>query len=267
MRLIRNGLALTALILSSMGASAAIDPQQPTVLITGANRGIGLEFVRQLSERGWNVIATARKPEKATDLQAMADANSQIVIEQLDVTDFARIEALAAQYQDQPIDILINNAALTPRYASAFKRVKGVDFDTAMLSFEVNALGPLKMSQQFMPHVAASELKKIIVISSKGGSFAEGPKMPMMYSYRGSKAALNMFMYTLAFETPKKDIILSIISPGMVNTTKDMKGMKLQPGTIEVDESVSKMLTVIDGLTAENNGQFLNYEEGRIVEW
>jgi NAD(P)-dependent dehydrogenase (short-subunit alcohol dehydrogenase family) len=267
MRLIRKGLALTALILSSTGATAAIDPEQATVLITGANRGIGLEFVRQLSERGWNVIATARKPEKATDLQAMAEANPRIIVEQLDVTDQARIEELAVKYEDQPIDILINNAALTPRYVSAFKRVKGVDFDTARLSFEVNALGPLKMSQQFMSNVAASEQKKMIVISSKGGSFAESPKMPMMYSYRGSKAALNMYMYTLAFETPKKGIILTIISPGMVNTTPDMKGLKLQPGTIEVDESVSKMLAVIDGLTPENNGQFLNYEDGRIVGW
>jgi NAD(P)-dependent dehydrogenase (short-subunit alcohol dehydrogenase family) len=267
MRLICKGLALTALILSSTGATAAIDPAQTTVLITGANRGIGLEFVRQLSERGWNVIATARKPEKATKLQALADADPHIVIEQLDVTDRARIEELAAQYQDQPIDILINNAALTPRYSTAFKRVKGVDFDTAQLSFEINALGPLKMSQQFMSNVAASEQKKIIVISSKGGSFEESPKMPMMYSYRASKAALNMFMYTLSFETPKKGVILTIVSPGLVNTTADMKGMKLQPGTIEVDESVSKMLVVIDGLTPENNGQFLNYEEGRIVGW
>jgi len=243
MRLIRKGLALTALILSSMGATVAIDPEQTTVLITGG------------------------KPENAAKLQALADADPNIVIEQLDVTDHARIEELATKYQDQPIDILINNAALTPRYATAFKRVKGVDFDTARLSFEVNALGPLKMSQQFMPHVAASEQKKIIVISSKGGSFAESPKMPMMYSYRGSKSALNMFMYTLSYETTKKDIILTILSPGMVNTTEDMKGMKLQPGTIEVNESVAKMLVVIDGLTSENNGQFLNYEEGRVVGW
>jgi len=267
MRLIWKGVILAALALLSAPATAALEASKPTVLITGANRGIGLEFVRQLSERDWNVIATARKPGEAAKLQALADADPNIVIEQLDVTDHPGIEALAAKYQDQPIDILLNNAGLTPRYASAFKRLKGVDFETASRSFEINAVGPLKMAQQFMPHVAASEQKKIIVVSSKGGSFDESPKLPMMYSYRGSKAALNMFMYTLSFETPKRNVIVTLISPGQVNTTEDMKGMKLPPNTIEVDESVTKMLRVIDNLTADDNGKFLNYEEGRVVGW
>lgn len=267
MRLSCKGIMLTALALLSSAAGAAIEAGKPTVLITGSNRGIGLEFVRQLSERDWNVIATVRKPANATKLQALADADPNIVIEQLDVTDHPGIEALAAKYQDQPIDILLNNAGLTPRYVSAFKRVKGVDFETATKSFEVNAAGPLKVTQQFMPHVAASEQKKIIVISSKGGSFDESPKLPMMYSYRASKAALNMFMYTLSFETAKQGIIVTLISPGQVNTTEDMKGMKLPPNTIEVDESVSKMLKVIDNLTPDDNGKFLNYEEGRVIGW
>jgi NAD(P)-dependent dehydrogenase (short-subunit alcohol dehydrogenase family) len=267
MRALKRIALVAALALQSLAAPAAIEAGKPTVLITGANRGIGLEFVRQLSARDWNVIATARKPEQAEELQALADADPNIVIEQLDVTDHERIAELAEQYRDQPIDILLNNAGLTPRYATAFKRVKGVDFDTARLSFEVNALGPLKMAQTFLPHVAASEQKKIIVISSKGGSFAESPKLPMMYSYRASKAAANMFMYTLSYETPKHGIVVTMISPGQVNTTEDMKGLKKPPGTIEVDESVAKMLVVIDGLTAEDNGKFLNYEEGRIVGW
>ncbi len=267
MKKICRVMILGALYLSWGAASAALEAGKPTVLITGANRGIGLEFVRQFSERDWNVIATARKPDEATELQALADADPNIVIEQLDVTDHPRIESLADKYQDQPIDILLNNAGLTPRYASAFKRVKGVDFDTARASYEVNALGPLKMAQEFMPHVAASEQKKIIVISSKGGSFAESPKLPMMYSYRASKAAVNMLMYTLSYETPKLGVIVTMLSPGTVNTTKDLKGLKLPPGTIEVDESVSKMLVIIDNLTAEDNGKFLNYAEGRVVGW
>ncbi|MBT8441222.1 MAG: SDR family oxidoreductase [Gammaproteobacteria bacterium] len=267
MKLFGNASAVLALLLLAVAANAALEAGKPTVLITGANRGIGLEFVRQFSERGWNIIATARKPDQAEQLQELATGDPNIVIEQLDVTDYERIEALAEKYKDQPIDILLNNAGLTPRYASAFKRVKGVDFDMAVKSYEVNALGPLKVSQQFMPHVMASEQKKIIVVSSKAGSFAESPKMPMMYSYRASKAALNMLMYALSFETSRNGVIVTMISPGTVNTTEDMKGMKLPPGSIEVEESVSKMLVVIDDLTIEDNGKFLNYEEGRVVGW
>lgn len=265
MQLFCKASSLIIIYLVSLAASAALEPGKPTVLITGANRGIGLEFVRQFADRGWNVIATARTPKKAEELNALAAENSQIVVEQLDVTDHTRIDWLADIYKDQPIDILLSNAGITPKYASAFKRLKGVDFDMASQSFEVNAVGPLKLAQSFMEHVAASEQKKIIVISSKGGSFAEGPEMPMMYSYRGSKAALNMFMYTLSFETPKNGVILTLLSPGSVRTF-DLPGMK-SPDMIEVDESVSKMLKVIDGLTPEHNGKFLGYESGELLKW
>jgi NAD(P)-dependent dehydrogenase (short-subunit alcohol dehydrogenase family) len=265
MQALMKHLALLGLIGITATANADFDPGKPTVLITGANRGIGLEFVNQYSTLGWNIIATARNPKKAEALQALAAENSQIVIEQLDVTDHTRIEWLADIYKDQPIDILLSNAGLTPKYKSAFKRLKGVDFEMADMSMQVNAIGPLKLAQAFMDHVAASEQKKIIVISSKGGSFELGPKMPMMYSYRASKAALNMYMHTLAFETPKKEVILALLSPGQVRTF-DTQGVKM-PDIIEPDESVSKMIAVIDGLTPEQNGQFLDYEDGRVLGW
>jgi NAD(P)-dependent dehydrogenase (short-subunit alcohol dehydrogenase family) len=258
-------LAVLGLIGITATANAGLEAGKPTVLITGANRGIGLEFVTQFAALGWNVIATARSPGKAEELQAMAAENGQIVIEQLDVTDHTRIDWLADIYKDQPIDILLSNAGITPKYKSAFKRLNGVDFDMADKSMEVNAIGPLKLAQAFMEHVAASEQKKIIIISSKGGSFELGPKLPMMYSYRASKAALNMYMYTLAFETPKKGVILTMLSPGQVRTF-DLKGMN-PPGIIETDESVSKMLKVIDSITPEQNGQFLDYEDGAVLGW
>jgi NAD(P)-dependent dehydrogenase (short-subunit alcohol dehydrogenase family) len=265
MQVFLKGLALIGLGVLSTGAYAQFDPGQPTLLITGANRGIGLEFVNQYAAKGWNIIATARNPKAAKELQALAAENGRIVIEQLDVTDHTRIEWLADIYKDQPIDILLSNAGLTPKYKSAFKRLKGVDFEIADMSMKVNAIAPLKLAQAFMPHVAASEQKKMVIISSKGGSFELGPKLPMMYSYRASKAALNMYMYTLAFETPKKGVILTLLSPGQVNTV-DAKGMK-RPGVIETDESVSKMIVVIDGLTPGQNGQFLDYEDGRVLGW
>jgi NAD(P)-dependent dehydrogenase (short-subunit alcohol dehydrogenase family) len=244
-------------------AWADLDPDKPTVLITGSNRGIGLEFVRQFADRGWNIIATTRKPDESTDLQAIAADYDQLLIEQLDVTDFERLTALQASYKDQPIDVLLSNAGITPKYKSAFRKLDSVDWDMARMSMEVNAIAPLQIAQVFMSNVAASDQKKIVVISSKAGSFEVSPKLPMMYSYRGSKAALNMYMYTLSFETPKKEVILTLLSPGQVNT---VPGMKI-PGAIETDESVSKMLAVIDSLTAEQNGKFLDFEDGSEIGW
>jgi NAD(P)-dependent dehydrogenase (short-subunit alcohol dehydrogenase family) len=263
-------IALAALA-TCLPALAGIEPGKTTVLVTGANRGIGLEYVRQFASRGWNVIATARKPAEATELQALAKQNGRIVVEALDVTDHAAVDALAAKYKDQPIDILLLNAGLTPSaYPSAFKPLAGVNLDIARQSFEVNAIGPLKMCQAFMSHVVASPKKQIVVMSSKGGSFAESPKMPMMYEYRASKAALDMYMYTLAFETAKKGVTLVLLSPGQVNTLTDPKMREVYgkgQGVIETPESVTKMLSVIDSLTPADNGKFLNYEDRRVIPW
>lgn len=251
--------------LSSPLGFAEIIAGKPTVFITGSNRGIGLEFVNQYSARGYNVIATARKPSSADDLNELARDRNNITVEQLDVTDHLRIDALALKYQNQAIDILINNAAITPKYLSAFRSVDGVDFDMSKRSLEVNAIAPLRIAKAFMPHVAASKQKKMLVISSKAGSFAESPKQAMMYSYRGSKAALNMYMYTLSFETPKKGIILTLLSPGMVNTMGILG--KLLPGNQAPEVSVARMLAIIDELKPEHNGKMLSQEDGSVVPW
>ncbi len=248
--------------------NAGLEAGKTTVLVTGANRGIGLEYVNQLTARGWNIIATARKPADAVELNAIAAKNPQVVVEALDVTDHAGIDALAAKYKDQPIDILLLNAGLTPSYPSAMKQLAGVDFDKARESFEVNAIGPLKMIQTFMPHVSASTKKQIVLLSSKAGSFAESPKLPMMYEYRASKAALDMYMYTAAFETARKGLTLVLLSPGQVNTQQDPKMREMMRNmTIEASESVGKQLKVIDSLTTADNGKFLNFEDRREIPW
>lgn len=250
--------------LISGGAIAGLNPDKQTVLITGANRGIGLEFVKQYAAGGWNVIATTRNIDSSDDLRALAATNSDIVIEQLDVTDFARIDELTKKYEGQTFDVFISNAGITPKYKTAFSRANKIDYDMARKSYEVNALAPLHLSTAFMENVSAAENGKIVIISSKGGSFgAKAAEFPMMYSYRASKAALNMLMYTLAFETPKKGVILSVLSPGQVHTADG----KQRKGTIMPEESVSKMIVVIDGLSPENNGEFLNYEGGGNIPW
>ena len=131
-------------------------PETPTVLITGASRGIGYELARQYAESGWGVIATCRNPSAAAQLQALAAANPNVIIERLDVTDFAQIDALAEKYKEQPLDVLLNNAGLSgsPSPKQLFRRLDYSLFDAYM---HTNALGPLKMSEAFLPHVRAGD--------------------------------------------------------------------------------------------------------------
>ncbi len=263
---------IVLVITGLLAATSVADTLQPTLLITGANRGIGLELVRQYSVRDWKIIATARDVAGALELQTLAKADPDISIEKLDVTDHAGVDALAAKYQDQPIDVLLSNAAKTPRYMSAMKGAATIDYAEARNSFEINALGPAKLISAFLPSVQKSTQKKIAVISSKAGSFTEGPKLSMMYEYRTSKAALNMIIHTLGFETAKKGVIVAAISPGSVDT-KPVKGELgfgtgfKQPGTIAPTESAAGIIRVIDNLTPAQNGLFLDYKGGRVIPW
>ena len=262
----KNNWIVLLLILSSwsfVAEGVEFDNGQPTVLITGSNRNIGLEFVKQFSKNDWNIIATARNPEDADELKAFAENNKNVVIELLDITNNEHISNLASKYQDQTIDILLNNAGLTPRYISAFRRLSAVEEEITRESFEINALGTMKVIQAFMKNVEQSENGKIIALSSKASSFGERLKIPMMYSYAMSKAALNSMIYSLSFETKKKNVIVISLSPGMVNTTPGTSLM----GAIEIDESVTKMMAVIEELTMDHNGLFIDYEEGRTIPW
>ena len=257
---------------ASLAGTGLAGTPKPTILITGANRGIGLELVRQYSARDWKIIATSRDVAGALELQALAKSDPDISIEKLDVTDHAGVDALAAKYKDQPIDVLLSNAAKTPRYMSAMKGVATINYAEARNSFEINALGPAKLISDFLPNVQKSAQKKIAVISSKAGSFTEGPQMAMMYEYRSSKAALNMIIHTLSYETAKKGVIVAAISPGSVDT-KPVKGELgfgtnfKQPGVIPPAESVAGIIKVIDSLTPAQNGLFLDYKDGRVIPW
>jgi NAD(P)-dependent dehydrogenase (short-subunit alcohol dehydrogenase family) len=243
-----------------------------TILITGANRGIGLELVRQYAGLGWKVLATARDPAGATELVALARADPKIIIEKLDVTDHAGVDALALKLKDQPLDVLLSNAGKTPRYTSAMQGAGTIDYEQALNSYKVNALGPAKLVSAFLPLVQKSGQKKIAVISSKAGSFVEGPPMSMMYEYRASKAALNMIVHTLGFETAKMGVVIAAISPGSV-ATRPVEGElgygtnTRQAYTISPAESVAAIIQVIASLTPDQNGAFLDYKDGRVIPW
>jgi NAD(P)-dependent dehydrogenase (short-subunit alcohol dehydrogenase family) len=242
------------------GLAPPIAVAEPTVLITGSNRGIGLEIARVYAERGWNVIATARRPEAADDLEAIRDDHPNLVIEQLDVTDHARIDELAAEYRDKPIDILINNAGISGGHENA--KFGEMDFDVYYQVHAVNVIGPTKMAEAFLPSVAMSEQKKIINITSGQGSIEK--TWGCCTFYRTSKSALNMMMRNISLELKKKGITVGLISPGFVKTGFT-PGLDL-PMMITPEESATKVVAVIDDYDLAKTGTFLG-KDGQTWPW
>lgn len=252
-----------------MNFSAADKAARPVregsqILVTGANRGLGYEFTKQYAEKGAKVIATARKPEKADELNALAADNSNIVVEKLDVTDHENIVALAEKYVDTPIDILLNNAGIGGGIQNQL--FGKMDYDTFDMVMAVNVKGPIKMCEAFRKNVEASELKKMITVSSSQGSIA-GVTSPMLYWYRASKSAVNMIMVNLAYQVQRKKIIVGMVTPGATATDfippsfrKAIKGIQTPP------QATSDMMANIERFTLETSGTFYDYDGG-IVPW
>lgn len=258
MRLTR--VCIAVLLLGLLQASIGVAADTPTVLITGANRGIGLELARQYAERGWQVIATARKPAEATALMAIAKQHANVTIEALDVTDHAQIDALAAKYKGRPVDVLLNNAGIPGGSDNQeFGRLK---YDVYDQVHAVNVLGPLKMAEAFLPNVAASQQKKIISITSTQGSIARSTGGG--YFYRSSKAALNMIMRSLSIDLKPKGITVGLVSPGFVRTDFT-KGIDL-PMMITPEQSATAVIKVIDGYDLAMTGKFMRHT-GEEAAW
>ena len=250
-------LAITAL--HGAGTQAA---DAPTVLITGASRGIGLELARQYAERGWNVIATARNPGSSAALKEIAGSHPNVTLEALDVTDLAGIDALAARYKGRPIDVLLNNAGISG--GDDMGTFGHLDYAVYDRVHATNVLGPLKMAEAFLPNVAASQQKKIINISSTEGSLSLVKGRGGSYFYRSSKAALNMVMRSLAIDLRPQGITVGLVSPGFV---KDdfTRGIDL-PIMITPQQSAAAVIKVIDGYDLAKSGTFLRHT-GEEAPW
>lgn len=225
--------------------------QARTVVVTGANRGIGLEFARQLKVKGYYVIATARKPEAAEELRGLG-----VQIEQLDVADSASVQAFAERLQGTIIDILINNAGIAGHGASTFAEH---DFDAVDRTFQVNSLGPMRVTQALLDNLRRGKQKKILHISSMMGSIEMN--QGGAYGYRASKAALNSFNKTLSVELGKEGFICVVLHPGWVRT-----GIGGSSAPLSTEESVAGLITVIEGLDADSNGRFIDYT-GKDLPW
>lgn len=242
-------------------ASHTFAANTPTVLITGSNRGMGLEFARQYAARGWNVIATCRTPSAANALNALAEENGNVTVEELDVLDHGQIDALAQKYRGQAIDVLLNNAGILGGFENQVFGVLNYDiFDTIV---RTNALGPLKMAEAFAEHVASSGQKKIMTTSSTAGSFEHREiNMGGRAFYRSSKSATNIIMRSLSKDLASLNIIFGILSPPLtrnedIRKAEKERGVKLP--AVEPRETVRGLIEVIAAFTLEQSGSFINY--------
>jgi NAD(P)-dependent dehydrogenase (short-subunit alcohol dehydrogenase family) len=256
----RRALWLCVLAAMSLPVSAA---DRGTVLITGANRGIGLEFVRQYAERGMTVIATARKPAEATELAALASQHASIRIEALDVASEASIAGMAQRLKSQPIDILIHNAGMLGELPK--QSIGGLDRAEFEQVMAVNAFGALKLSEALKPNVLAGRQKKVFALTSGLGSSELTARRGGFYAYRMSKAALNIGFRALGADWRGEGIMVGLIAPGMVET--QLLRQSGFPGRgITAEVSVTGMLKVIDAMTLDSNGKAINYDAS-VIPW
>jgi NAD(P)-dependent dehydrogenase (short-subunit alcohol dehydrogenase family) len=205
-----------AVILPASSAAPATSDAPSVVLITGSNRGIGLALATAYAKAGWEVIATCRDPDRATELRELAKAHANLKIESLDVTKPASIDALVTRYRGKPIDVLVNNAGTSGNYDGQLPgRFDDAAFEEIM---RVNAYAPLRVSSALLDNVRASRQKKVIAITSGRGSVSKPFLDHRAYFYDMSKAALNLGMRKFQDDVRDKSVLVGIFAPGIVDT-------------------------------------------------
>ncbi len=226
-----------------------------TILITGANRGIGFELVKCFLNVGNHVIATCRDLDKATELNALSD-NSRLEIQLLEVTSQASISALVSKLGNRSIDVLINNAG---KMGELNQSLESIDYDDWLVAFQVNTLAPFRITVSMRNNLNKSAYPRVITLSSQMGSLNR--KSKGFFAYRSSKAAVNKAMQVLALELKEDGIIVCPVHPGWVRT--DMGGTNAD---ISAEESAAGLLKLISSLKMEHTGRFWTWE-GKEHPW
>lgn len=242
-----------------------------TVLITGSNQGIGLEFAKQYAARGWTVIATHRRTTTPDTLAELQKKYPNVRVELMDVTKAGNIHALAEKLKGEPIDILLNNAALIrfapirDREGNAGQYFGTLDFEQFDMFMHTNVAGPLMIAEAFVENVESSKLKKMVTISSAAGIISRLPRSADHYWYRISKAALNSAMRLLTVDMKDRGITVVMFHPGGVQVESWGIDEKL-PGILTPEEAIGRMINTIDNLTIEDSGRFIN-NTGEDMPW
>ena len=261
----RGGLCCVILLVTLLAPQIRAE----TVLITGANSGIGLEFATQYAADGWEVIATHRRITVPDSLATLAARYANVRIERIDVTDASSIERVSNSMAEKPIDVLINNAGVIGDMDDATLHFGTLDYDRLLQFMDVNAAGPLRIAEAFYTNVMASGQKKIVAISSVVGSanivkngLRTGLPLLSRYPYNMSKAALNMAYVHLASDAAADGVAVAVLHPGLVRVARTANYQmpeQLRAQVIEVEESVRSLRRRISELTLESSGSFISY--------
>jgi len=228
----------------------------PSILITSANRGLGLEFARQYAAEGWRIFAACRNPDSASDLEKLAHSRAVTVLP-MDVTDLASIRRGAARLNGEPIDVLLNSAGISGKPG---QRMGNIDYESWAQVLDVNTMGPIRVTEAFVEHVARSERQLVVTITSGLGSIADntsGGSIP----YRTSKAAVNMAMRSAAIDLAPRGISCVLVNPGWVKTDMGGPNAPLTPS-----ESVAALKRLIATFGLTHSGKFFHYD-GREYAW
>lgn len=230
-----------------------------TILVTGASRGIGLEWVRQCARRGWRVYATCREPLEASALERVAAEYAGLTVHKLDVTSPASVASLARELRDTAIDLLVLNAGIFPDFSGCLP-VGRIDYDAWEETLRVNVLGAARVTEALVENLAISRRRLVVGISSEMGSIGRLQSQGC-FAYRSSKAALNITMRGMALELEPRGIGVLLLHPGWVRS-----GLGGPSATLDAGESVRHMLDRVLQFRMQQSGLLFRYD-GQSIPW